>query len=429
MHILVKSYGCSTNLADGAVLMGCLAQAGYELTESLSSADIVVLNTCAVKGPTEDRMIEVANRIARGKRLIVTGCLPLINLERLRKEVTVDGVLGPGAAGKVVDVVRRVSNGEIVIDIEGSLDEAPRPTLPRVQLNRVISTVPVSYGCLGSCSYCCVVLARGRLRSCALEEVVQRVETDLVAGFKEFWVTGQDTACYGMDHGSNLAQLLDCVCAIDGEFKIRVGMMTANNALKILEKLIHAFENNKIFKFLHLPVQSGDDGVLQRMCRPYSVNDFKRIVRAFRERFPDLTLATDVICGFPGESEEAFERTLQLLEEVRPDIVNISKFFPRPKTPAAEMQKDFLKLSEISQRSRRASMLASRLSLASNQRWIGWTGEVLIDEIGKLSGSLVGRNFAYKPVAIIGRDSLLGKSVRARVVQAFPTYLGAELVQ
>jgi threonylcarbamoyladenosine tRNA methylthiotransferase CDKAL1 len=429
MQILVKSYGCSTNLADGAVLRGCLAQAGYELTESLSSADMVVLNTCAVKGPTEDRMIEVAKRIARDKRLIVSGCLPLINLERLGKEVTVNGVLGPGAAWKVVEVVRRVSNGQTVIDVEGFLDVAPKLTLPRVPLNRVISTVPVSYGCLGSCSYCCVVLARGRLRSCALEEVVKRVETDLVEGFKEFWLTAQDTACYGLDHGSNLAQLLERVCAIDGEFRIRVGMMTANNALKILERLTHAFENNKIFKFLHLPVQSGDDGILQRMCRPYSVNDFKRIVRAFRERFPDLTLATDVICGFPGESDGAFERTLQLLEEVRPDIVNVSKFFPRPKTAAAEMQKDFLKLSEIGQRSKRVSMLASRLSLASNQRWTGWTGEVLMDEVGRVSGSLVGRNLAYKPLAIVGGDSLLGRSVQARVVQAFPTYLRAELVQ
>jgi MiaB/RimO family radical SAM methylthiotransferase len=232
-----------------------------------------------------------------------------------------------------------------------------------------------------------------------------------------------------MDRGSNLAELLNSLCDIEGSFKIRVGMMTPDNASSILEELLHAFQDEKVFKFLHLPVQSGDDEVLKKMNRPYSIKDFERVTNAFRKKFPDLTLATDVICGFPGESEEAFARTLELLEEARLSIVNVSKFFARPKTAAAEMQKDFLSLSKINERSNRASELARRLSLESNRHWVGWAGEILVDEIGKVPGSWVGRNFAYKPVVVRSVSSPLGKSLRVRVVAAFATYLKGEVIQ
>jgi MiaB/RimO family radical SAM methylthiotransferase len=213
------------------------------------------------------------------------------------------------------------------------------------------------------------------------------------------------------------------LCGIDENFRVRVGMMTPNIALDMLKELIQSFKDERIFKFIHLPVQSGDDDVLKRMRRFYCVRDFKRVVKAFRASFPDITLATDVICGFPGESEEAFQRTLQLMEEVRPDIVNVSRFFARPKTPAARMQKDFLSSSEIKRRSTIASALAKKLSLQNNRRWVDWTGEILIDEIGKVPGSWIGRNFAYKPVAVKSASRLIGKFVQVKISKAFPTYL------
>jgi threonylcarbamoyladenosine tRNA methylthiotransferase CDKAL1 len=423
MRVLVKSYGCSANLADGEVLAGCLAKAGYELTGSASEADVVVYNTCAVKGPTENRIIETLKRVPPEKKVIVAGCLPLINFERLRREVRFDGVAGPAAGERIVDVVERVLEGEKIVELGDALNAMPTLNLPRLRSNAVISILPVSYGCLGMCAYCCVVFARGHLRSYAIEELTERVRKDLAAGAKEFWVTSQDTACYGRDIGTNLAALLAALGDVEGDFRVRVGMMTSSMVTDILDELITAFKNSKIFKFVHLPVQSGDDRVLKRMRRFYTVQRFKEIVDAFRTAFPEVTLATDIICGFPGETREAFENTLKLIGEVKPDIVNVSKFFARPRTEAAEMQDAFLESAEIKRRSTEAAKLVKRISLERNQRWIDWSGEVLIDEKGKVPGSWIGRNFAYKPVTVKSSADLLGKKLQVKVVKAFSTYL------
>jgi tRNA A37 methylthiotransferase MiaB len=159
------------------------------------------------------------------------------------------------------------------------------------------------------------------------------------------------------------------------------------------------------------------------MRRFYTAEEFKSIVDAFRTAFPDLTLATDIIVGFPGETAEAFDNTLKLLEEVKPDVVNVSKFFARPKTAAAQIQDCLVDRDEIKRRSTVAAETAKRISLERNKRWVGWIGEVLIDEKGKVEGSWIGRNFAYKPVAIRSTNNLLGKTISIKVVEALATYL------
>ena len=255
------------------------------------------------------------------------------------------------------------------------------------------------------------------------------MQSDFAAGAKEFWVTSQDTACYGKDLGSNLAELLEALDGLAGDFKVRVGMMTPNMVTDMQNRLVEAFRSEKVFKFLHLPVQSGDDETLKRMRRFYTATEFKHIVDAFRVEFPDLTLATDIIVGFPGETAEAFENTLKLLEEVKPDVTNVSKFFARPKTKAAEIKEDLVELGEIKRRSTVAAQLAKQVSFERNQRWVGWVGEVLVDEKGKVEGSWVGRNFAYKPVAIKSTDNLLGKTLRVKVAEAFATYLKGAIAE
>jgi len=429
MRVFAKSFGCSANLADGNVLAGCLAEAGYELVDSVSAADTVVYNTCAVKGPTENRMMEILRRVPRTKKLIVAGCLPLINFERLRREVRFDGVVGPAAGDTIVKIAKQVSNGEKIVDLKEALHAKPRLDLPRLQSSPVISIIPISYGCLGACAYCCVVFARGQLRSYEVGEIVERVKKDMILGIKEFWLTGQDTASYGRDFGTNLAELLEALCNVEGSFKIRMGMMTPNMVSDIENDLIRVFENEKIFKFIHLPVQSGHEQILKHMRRLYSGEDFKRTVDAFRKTFPDITLATDVICGFPGETKEAFEKTLQLISDVRADIVNISKFFSRPKTAAAQMHKEAVAFSEIKRRSTATAELVKKIAFERNQRWLGWIGEVLFDEVGKKPTSWIGRNFAYKPVVVNSLDNLLGKILRVKVVEAFSTHLKGTIIE
>jgi threonylcarbamoyladenosine tRNA methylthiotransferase CDKAL1 len=423
MRVFVKSFGCSANLADGEVLAGCLAEAGFELSFSASAADAVIYNTCAVKGPTENRMVEILKRVPQGKKVIVAGCLPLINFERLCREAHFDGAVGPAAAGDVINVLRRVLGGEKVIELEGAVNAKPVLSLPKLRSNPMISVLPVSYGCLGACAYCCVVFARGRLRSYTVEEITEQVHRDLASGVKEFWITSQDAACYGRDIGTNLATLLNALGDVEADFRVRVGMMTPNMATDILNDLVKAFRNEKIYKFLHLPVQSGDDNVLKNMQRFYTAKDFTEIVDSFRAAFPEITLATDVICGFPGETRQAFENTLKVIDEVKPDIVNVSKFFARPRTVAAEMDDDFVEPAEIKRRSSAAAHLARRISFERNQRWTGWTGKVLVDEKGKIPGTWIGRNFAYKPITIKSSVDLLGKTLCVKTLKAFSTYL------
>jgi len=423
-RVYVKSFGCPTNLADGEVIAGCLSRAGFDVVEETHNADILIYNTCAVKSPTENRMVDILRKAPRGKRLVVTGCLPLINFERLKAEVDFDGVAGPAPGAKIVEVVRRVDNGEKVVALVRN--SKPSLSLPKVPIKSVTGIIPTNYGCLGACSYCCVLFARGRLRSYSVNEIVERVKHDLASGAKEIWLTSQDTACYGKDVATNLADLMRRICEIEGRFFVRVGMMTPNQALEMLDDLIEAYKDEKIFKFLHLPVQSGDDEVLRLMNRFYGVDDFKRIIYTFRKEIPGITVATDVICGFPGESREAFEQTMRLIKEIQPDVVNISKFFPRPHTPAKKMM--LLPPQEVKRRSKKMAELSRRISLEKNKAWINWEGTVIFDEKGK-GKSWVGRNSTYKPMVTRSDEFLLGKFVKIRVRKAFPTYLETEVVK
>jgi threonylcarbamoyladenosine tRNA methylthiotransferase CDKAL1 len=427
MQVYVRSFGCSANSSDSETIAGCLAKAGFTLADLEANADLLVYNTCAVKGPTENRIIQALKQVPKNKKLIVVGCLPKISFERLIGEVRFDGLAGAGVGEGIVDIARRVLCGEKVMDLN-AVDSKPKLDLPHVRSNPIVSVLPINYGCLGSCSYCCVLFARGRLRSYSISEILDRVMADLAGGAREFWVTSQDTACYGREIGRNLAELLFALGSVEGDFKVRVGMMTPNMVTDMQKELIEAFRNEHIFKFLHLPVQSGDDEVLRRMRRFYSAKEFSGMVSAFKSALPDLTLATDVIVGFPGETKEAFKNTLLLLKQVKPDVTNVSKFFARPRTAAAEIQDGIVAPEEIKRRSAAAAELAKQFSFENNKRWVDWSGSVLIDEKGKVAGSWVGRNFAYKPIAVKCGSDLLGKTLIVKVNKSYQTYLAGTIV-
>ena len=427
VQVFIRSFGCSSNTADSEVLAGCLNQAGFKIADSEAGAEIVIYNTCAVKGPTENRIINALKQISSQKKVIIAGCLPLVSFERLVAEVRYEGIVGPAAADKIVEAVNRVISGEKFVDLEDASTSKPPLLLPRIRVNPKISVIPINYGCLGSCAYCCVVRARGNLRSYGISEILERVQEDVSNGTKEIWLTSQDTAAYGRDIGTDLAELVKAVTSAKGYFKVRVGMMTPNIARPILGDLLQAFKNEKVFKFAHLPVQSGDDGVLRRMRRGYTTEDFEDLVQKFRNVFPKITLSTDVICGFPGETSEAFENTIQLINRVRPDVVNVSKFFARPKTLASEMLGDAVEKSEIKRRSTLMTKFASQVGFERNNLWLGWKGEIFVDEKGKIPGSWIGRNFAYKPVSITSNSSMFGKRVRVNISNVFPTYLAGKI--
>lgn len=428
--VYARNYGCTANTYDFEIILAYLLGEGYRVVEDLASADIFLLNTCAVKGATENKILSFLHSLREtGKPIIIAGCLPKINLSAIRRVIPdYAALLDPYSVASIPLALDRVRRGE-----RGCVFFRQRPEvkarLPRVRVNRLVEIAAIADGCTGACSFCCVRFARGKLFSFPKELILKNVENAAREGVKEVWVTGQDTGAYGLDIGTNLAELLEEMCEIEGRFMIRVGMMNPNHLLKLLPRLLQVYENEKIFKFLHVPVQSGDDEVLRRMRRPYSADVFRRVVSAFRERFPDLTLATDIICGFPSETEEAFERTLELVEETEPDVVNISQFSPRPGTEAARMKELFLHTSVVKERSRKATELAKKMALKRNFRWVGRTGEILIDEVGRFN-TYVGRNFAYKPTVVDASalGDALGTFIRVRFVDACVTHLKAEVL-
>jgi threonylcarbamoyladenosine tRNA methylthiotransferase CDKAL1 len=422
-RIHVEVYGCSANQADSEMVQGLLGEAGHTLVGEPESADASIVLTCTVKTPTERKIVKRIRRLSElGGPLVVAGCMP--EAQRGLVEETAPGasMVGPDNLLEIVDVVEvAIEGGRVEALHGGALD---RTCLPRIRRNPVVHIAPVASGCLGDCSYCIVRRARGSLSSFPAERIVEDARQALREGCREIWVTAEDTAAY-RDGEIRLPKLLEELASLEGRFFIRVGMMNPNNALPILNDLIEAFGSEKVFKFLHVPVQSGNNEVLERMRRRYSVEDFRGLVRRIREAFPMLTLSTDVICGFPGETEEQFRDSLRLIEEVKPEVLNISRFWPRPGTDAEAMDGQ-LHGRVTKDRSRRLSALWRRQSLEGSQRWKGWEGEILIDEMGR-GGSMVGRNLAYKPV-VIEDEVGLGEIVGVQVTEAHGGYLSGNII-
>ena len=426
-YVYAENYGCTANKFDLEIMLGQLKAEGYRLSDDLEKTDIILINTCGVKKPTEDRIIERIRHLSRlNKPLIICGCLPRINPKAIRKAApNFAAMLDPRSVDRIVKAVRFAENGGKNIFFFSD-NPPPKLSQPMLRLSRVIEIIAISEGCLGNCAYCCVRFARGRLHSFPKSEIVEKVEKAVSEGIKEIWLTSQDSGAYGMDINTNLAELLNECSEILGRFMIRVGMMNPNHVLGILPELVNSFKSKKIFNFLHLPVQSGDDKILKKMNRRYTVEEFKKAVNAFRREIPNLTLSTDIICGFPGEDSTAFENTIRLIKEVKPDIVNISRFFPRPGTPAEKMKQ--LDVKVIKSRSRRLSEIVRGISHERNKRWLGWEGEILVDEKGKGS-SWIGRNTAYKPIVVKSKENLLGRFLKVKVTKAFSTYLEADIVK
>ncbi|RLI08078.1 2-methylthioadenine synthetase [Candidatus Bathyarchaeota archaeon] len=416
-RVYVEVFGCSANVADSEIASGLLREAGHTVVASPEDADASIVLTCIVKTPTELRVVRRLRELSSLARpLIVAGCMPKAERELVEEIAPGASLMGPDDLHRVVEVVEAAIGGRRLEALQGGRSE--RTCLPRVRRNPLIHIAPIASGCLGDCSYCIVKQARGRLNSFPADEIVEDARRALEQGCKEIWVTAEDTAAYRW-RGERLPQLLEALSALDGRFYIRVGMMTPNQALPVLDELTEAYRSEKVFKFLHVPVQSGSDEVLRRMRRRYTVDDFRCIVDRFRAAFPDLSLSTDIICGFPGETEEQFGASMRLVEEVQPDVLNISRFWPRPGTEAAEMEGQ-LHGRETKRRSRRLTRLWRRLSLERCLRWVGWRGKVLVDELGR-GGTLVGRNYAYKPVVL--RGAALGAFVEVRVTEARAGYL------
>ena len=327
-----------------------------------------------------------------------------------------DSVVSPDNLDKIVDAIN--SNSKVLFIERRSIDKAKLHDVKCRLRENAIAIVSISEGCLGSCSFCATRIARGRLKSFSIDAIVNEVKKAVEMGFKEIQLTSQDTGAYGLDMGEyKLPELLNRISKIDGDFRVRVGMMNPHHAAKILDDLINSFSNDKIYKFIHVPVQSGDNKVLEHMKRNHTVEDFVEVVDRFRKEFDDVMVSTDIIVGYPTESEESFWKSYELIKNVKPDIVNITRFSPRPNTPASKLRDipGWIK----KERSRILTKLCREIGYENNKKFIGKRFRVLITKHGK-NGTMLSRTNSYRPVVTTGE---LGRFKDVEIIDCTFNYL------
>ncbi len=404
MRIHIEAYGCTQNIGEARLMSELLLRQGHEVLASEQEADAHLLVTCTVIETTQRTMVKRMRALAAtGKPLVVAGCMAAAQRQIVKSTVPDAHLVPP----------RRWREVATLFEADTVCAERARD-VETAAFGYHDAIVPIAQGCIGRCTYCITRIARGRVTSYPVEELVEQVRAHVARGVKEIKLTGQDTAAWGVDVGSNLAHLLAAITAILGDFRVRVGMADPLAVLPIVDDLVEAYRSEKVFKFLHLPVQSGDDAILARMQRDYTVADFARIVRRFRRSFPDLTLSTDVIVGFPGETEETVQATIDLLERVRPDIVNVTRFSPRLGTPAASWKAPVG--WRVKDWSRRMTAVKVRIGREINEAYVGRIVRVLTTEPGK-PGTTIARTDAYKQVVL--PDPLpLGEFLEAEIVGA-----------
>ena len=424
--IQVFTFGCSMNIAESEMIEGMLTQSGYKVVKDSNEAEILYFNSCFVKNPTESRLISRLKEACKNfpnKKIIIGGCMPEVRSEDLKKLFPTSSLIGTSAMHKIPELIPKILQGEIVKEI--NLEKQPKLGYPRKRKNEFIGIVPISEGCTNQCTFCCTRLARGKINSFDSLQILKEINHLLENGCKEIWITAQDSAAYQYD-SKKLPELLKEINLIDKFFFYRIGMMNPSNLMKILPNYLEMLKDDKMYKFIHLPLQSGSNEILTRMNRLYTSQDFLNILKQIRA-VTRISLATDIIAGFPGETEEDYEQTLNMLMRIQPDIVNISQFGARPKTSASKMPNK-IKSQDIKERSRLLTGACDDLTFLKNKTWINWEGKVLISELGKKSG-VIGRNYCYKPILLNIDKKYLGKFVDVRVNKVGKGYLIGELIK
>ena len=415
--IFVLSQGCAANFGDGEKIARVLSrhhEVRFDFPEAGADAEAFFLNVCTVKGNAQAiKLLTKVHDAYPDVLLFVTGCAP----KDFREE-----------AVKIHPQVKFTSLKEIPALYGDDTGEQVRTSTLRE--SPFTGIVNIEEGCMDACAFCSTRLVKGRLHSFTPELIVEQVGALVNDGCYEIQLTGQDCACYGFDIGTNLAELVQKILAkVPGNYKIRLGMGNPRHMSTYLEALLDCFADERLYKFVHIPVQSGSDRVLLAMNRKHTAEDFRRLATLFNTRFPRFTLSTDLIVGFPGEAQSDFEQTLRLVEETRPTVCNITRFVARPGTPAAraEASADAVDGNIKHERSALLFDTFQKIAEENNRKWVGETCTVITEKKGYREGTTICRNAAYRPVAVPG-DYPAGTSLRVRITGAEPFALIAEVL-
>ncbi|GAU37951.1 hypothetical protein TSUD_269660 [Trifolium subterraneum] len=447
--IFIKTFGCSHNQSDSEYMAGQLSAFGYSLSDNPDEADLWLINTCTVKSPSQSAMDTIITKgKSSNKPLVVAGCVP--QGSRDTKELEGISIVGVQQIDRVVEVVEETLKGhEVRLLTRKTL---PALDLPKVRKNKFVEILPINVGCLGACTYCKTKHARGHLGSYTIESLVGRVKSVVSDGVKEIWLSSEDTGAYGRDIGVNLPTLLKALVAElpdDGSTMLRIGMTNPPFILEHLKEIAEVLRHPCVYTFLHVPVQSGSDAILTAMNREYTVSEFRTVVDTLTELVSGMQIATDIICGFPGETDEDFEQTVNLIREYKFSQVHISQFYPRPGTPAARMKK--VPSNVVKRRSRELTNVFEAFTpytgmegkveriwitdIASDGVHLLWSQGCCLG-CGRLShptvrfvGTQVGHTKGYIQVLVIAPDNMLGSSALAKITSVGRWSVFGEIIE
>ncbi|XP_027509934.1 threonylcarbamoyladenosine tRNA methylthiotransferase [Corapipo altera] len=417
--IWIRTWGCSHNNSDGEYMAGQLAAYGYKITDNSAEADLWLLNSCTVKNPAEDHFRNSIKKAQEGKKkVVVAGCVP--QAQPRQDYLKGLSIIGVQQIDRVVEVVEETIKGHSVRLLGQKKDNGKRLggarlDLPKIRKNPLIEIISINTGCLNACTYCKTKHARGDLASYPIEELVDRAKQSFQEGVCEIWLTSEDTGAYGRDIGTDLPTLLwKLVEVIPEGAMLRLGMTNPPYILEHLEEMAKILNHPRVYAFLHIPVQSASDSVLMDMKREYCVADFKQVVDFLKEKVPGITIATDIICGFPGETDEDFQETMKLVEQYRFPSLFINQFYPRPGTPAAKMPQ--VPAAVKKQRTKDLSQLFHSYNPYDHK--VGERQRVLVTEESFDSNYYVAHNPFYEQVLVPKDPLLMGKMVEVNIYEA-----------
>ena len=432
----VETYGCAQNESDSEKLKGMLHDMGYDFCDRAEDADLILYNTCAVRENAELRVfgnIGALKHIKKKKPSLIIGvCGCMMQQEHIAETVKkkykhVDMVFGTHALYRFPQILNGVfeesrvfdtedSEGRIFEDISYKRGEPP------------LAKIPIMYGCNNFCTYCIVPYVRGRERSRSAENIIAEIKEVAAEGYKEVMLLGQNVNSYGNDleEGLSFAQLLEEVCKVDGIERIR--FMTSHPK-DISDELIEVMAREpKICKQLHIPIQCGSDRVLRLMNRKYTREKYLGIIKKVKEKMPEIVLSTDIIVGFPGETNDDFEETISVLREVEYDLVFSFIYSKRKGTPAAEME-DCLTEEEKHRNFDRMLEVQNEISKKKNDKYAQRVEKVLVESFSKTNPEfLSGRTDGGKIVNFKGSEELIGELVDVRITETKTWSLIGEII-
>ena len=422
-HIITQ--GCQMNVRDSEAMAGLLAGMGYRPTENPDEADIILLNTCTIREGADDKAygrlgeLRALKRKRPGLILGIAGCLVQKERERVRERAPyVDLVFGVHNIHRLPELVRQVRDGcAPVFEVwERSERDRPLPVVPALRGSAVRGFVNIIHGCNKFCTFCIVPYVRGRERSIPPEAIIAEVRGLAAQGYREVTLLGQNVDSYGHDltPRRDLADLLRLVHEVEGVERIR---FTTSHPRDMTLKLIRAVaELPKVCEHVHLPVQAGDDRLLRRMHRAYTTAQYRGTIDAIRAAMPQASVTTDLIVGFPGETDEEFEGTVGLVTAIRFDAANTAIYSPREGTPAAGYP-DQVPGEVKRRRLQELNALVERIASEVNQPLVGTCREVLVERPGT-RGGVVGRTRTNKVVTFEGQPDLVGRTVPVEITSA-----------